>query len=99
LTIFIPEPHLLDSPRGRDWPAYPRPGTATEPLPERAEVVIVGAGLAGLAVTSALWHLGVRDVVLLDRAAHPAKRFFDRVDLLGRKAPKWQVHFKFGQLF
>jgi outer membrane protein insertion porin family len=24
---------------------------------------------------------------------------FDRTDLAGRKAPKWQVHFKFGQLF
>jgi outer membrane protein insertion porin family len=24
---------------------------------------------------------------------------FDRTDLLGRKAPAWQVHFKFGQLF
>ena len=24
---------------------------------------------------------------------------FDRVDRFGRKAPKWQVHFKFGQLF
>jgi outer membrane protein insertion porin family len=24
---------------------------------------------------------------------------FDRVDLLGRKNPKWQVHFKFGQIF
>jgi outer membrane protein insertion porin family len=24
---------------------------------------------------------------------------FDRVDLQGRKAPKWQVHFKFGQIF
>ena len=24
---------------------------------------------------------------------------FDRTDAFGRKAPKWQVHFKFGQLF
>ncbi|HEY9228153.1 MAG TPA: outer membrane protein assembly factor BamA [Gemmatimonadaceae bacterium] len=24
---------------------------------------------------------------------------FDRVDVLGRKDPKWQVHFKFGQIF
>lgn len=45
----------------------------------------MGAGLAGLAVTSALWHLGVRDVVLLDRAGHPARRFFQRVDLLGQR--------------
>jgi outer membrane protein insertion porin family len=24
---------------------------------------------------------------------------FDRVDQFGHKAPKWQVHFKFGQFF
>ena len=24
---------------------------------------------------------------------------FDRVDALGHKDPKWQVHFKFGQIF
>jgi hypothetical protein len=24
---------------------------------------------------------------------------FDRVDILGHKDPKWQVHFKFGQIF
>ena len=24
---------------------------------------------------------------------------FDRVDASGRKDPKWQVHFKFGQIF
>ena len=24
---------------------------------------------------------------------------FDRTDLQGRKDPKWQVHFKFGQIF
>lgn len=47
-------------------------------------MVIVGAGLAGLAVTSALWHLGVHDVVLLDRGGRPARRFFDRVDLLNQ---------------
>jgi cation diffusion facilitator CzcD-associated flavoprotein CzcO len=48
-------------------------------------VVIVGAGLAGLAVASALWHVGVRDVVLLDRDGRPAGRFFDRVDVLGQR--------------
>lgn len=45
-------------------------------------MVIVGAGLAGLAVTSGLWHLGVRDVVLLDAGGRPCGRFFDRVDTL-----------------
>jgi cation diffusion facilitator CzcD-associated flavoprotein CzcO len=85
-TIFMPEPHLLDSPRGRPWPAYPAFGAAGpggEP-PERADVVIVGAGLAGLAVASGLWHLGVHDVLLLDRGGRPAARFFERVDTLNQ---------------
>jgi outer membrane protein insertion porin family len=46
-----------------------------------------GAGLGGAIVTP-LGPLGV-DVGY----------GFDRTDLLGRKAPAWQVHFKFGQLF
>ncbi|MGQ0841201.1 FAD/NAD(P)-binding protein [Actinokineospora sp.] len=85
MTTFLPEPHLLDSPRGRDWP--PPMGTAVPVAgpPARADVVIVGAGPAGLAVASALWHLDVRDVVLLDRADRPCGRFFDRVDGLRQR--------------
>lgn len=51
----------------------------------RAEVVIVGAGPAGLAVAAALWHLGVPDVVLIDRDDRPAGRFLDRIDLLDQR--------------
>jgi NADPH-dependent 2,4-dienoyl-CoA reductase/sulfur reductase-like enzyme len=87
VTIFIPEPHLLDSPRGRPWPAYPVPhaGIRTDEPPSTTDVVIVGAGPAGLAVASALWHLGVHDVVLLDRADRPCARFFDRIDVLRQR--------------
>jgi FAD-NAD(P)-binding protein len=87
VRVFTPEPHLLESPRGRDWPAYPGFGAAvpTGEPPARADVVIVGAGLAGLAVASGLWHLGVHDVVLLDRGGRPTGRFFDRVDLLRQR--------------
>jgi outer membrane protein insertion porin family len=46
-----------------------------------------GAGF-GAALVTPLGPLG------LDIA-----RGFDRVDAQGRKAPKWQVHFKFGQFF
>lgn len=53
--------------------------------PQSADVVVVGAGPAGLAVTSALWHLGVRDVVVLDEASRPCGRFFDRVDSLRQR--------------
>jgi cation diffusion facilitator CzcD-associated flavoprotein CzcO len=48
-------------------------------------VVVVGAGPAGLAVTSALWHVGVRDVVVVDRGGRPAGRFHDRVDMLDQR--------------
>ena len=87
MTIFVPEPHLLDSPRWRDWPAYPDFGTSgrADRPPHSADVVIVGAGPAGLAVASALWHLGVRDVALLDRATRPCGRFFDRIDMLKQR--------------
>lgn len=54
-------------------------------LPARADVAIVGAGPAGLAVASALWHLGVTDVVLLDRDGRPCHRFFERIDTLGQR--------------
>jgi cation diffusion facilitator CzcD-associated flavoprotein CzcO len=53
--------------------------------PAAAEVAIVGAGPAGLAVASALWHLGVRDVVLLDQETRPCGRFFDRIDVIGQR--------------
>ncbi|HEU5475363.1 MAG TPA: FAD/NAD(P)-binding protein [Actinophytocola sp.] len=84
MTTFIPEPHLLRSPRGRDWPVLPGAAPVPEPAapPRRVDVAIVGAGLAGLAVTSALWHLGVHDVALLDATGRTAGRFFDRVDML-----------------
>lgn len=83
----MPQPQLLDSVRGRDWPAYPESGHAprTSRPPSAADVVIVGAGPAGLAVASALWHLGVPDVVLLDRSGVPVKRFFDRIDGLHQR--------------
>jgi cation diffusion facilitator CzcD-associated flavoprotein CzcO len=87
VTIFVPHPNLLDSPRHRDWPDYPRPalpGRADTP-PADADVVIVGAGPAGLAVAAALWHLGVHDVVLVDRTGPPAARFLARIDRLDQR--------------
>jgi cation diffusion facilitator CzcD-associated flavoprotein CzcO len=87
VITFVPDPGLLESPRGRDWPRIPAFGASTRssPPPRTADVVIVGAGPAGLAVASALWHHGVRDVVLLDPAERPCGRFFDRIDLLGQR--------------
>ena len=87
MTTFVPHPRVLRSPRHRDWPAYPVPAAPARPAvpPASADVVIVGAGPAGLAVAAALWHLGVRDVVLIDRTGSPIRRFIDRVDRLDQR--------------
>ncbi|MEJ2888614.1 FAD/NAD(P)-binding protein [Actinomycetospora aeridis] len=86
MPTFVPEPHLLDSPRGRPWPvAATGPRAHDADPPARADVVVVGAGPAGLAVVSALWHQGVRDVVVVDPGARPAERFFRRIDALGQR--------------
>jgi hypothetical protein len=45
----------------------------------------VGAGPAGLATAAALWHRGVRNVVLLDRSGRTCGRFFDRIDVLQQR--------------
>jgi cation diffusion facilitator CzcD-associated flavoprotein CzcO len=83
-TTFIPEPRLLDSPRHRGWTALGvPPNRAARPL--GVAVVIVGAGLAGLATAAALWHRGVRDVALLDRHGRPCTQFFGRVDVLRQR--------------
>jgi hypothetical protein len=86
-TTFVPEPHLLDSARGRYWPSFPG-ASGQAPLgrpPAEAKVVIVGAGPAGLAVACSLWHLDVPDVVLLDRVGRPCGRFLDRIDQLDQR--------------
>lgn len=87
MTRFVPHPHLLDSPRHRNWPRCPAPRHPDQPRlpPAGAEVVIVGAGPAGLAVAAALWHVGVHDVVIIDRAGEPVARFLDRIDLLDQR--------------
>jgi cation diffusion facilitator CzcD-associated flavoprotein CzcO len=82
----MPEPHLLDSPRLRPWPGrVPLPAHRVDALPPRVSVAVVGAGPAGLAVASALWHVGVDDVAVLDAADRSCGRFFDRVDLLKQR--------------
>ncbi|MFJ3905486.1 FAD/NAD(P)-binding protein [Streptomyces sp. NPDC090025] len=85
MITFVPPPRLLESPRGRDWPPMPAGHAPLTPPPATADVAVVGAGPAGLAVASALWHLGVRDVALLDRDGRPCGRFLDRIDTLGQR--------------
>lgn len=88
MTTFIPEPRLCDSPRHRRWSPVPVPAAeqaTSAGLPGTADVVIVGAGPAALATAAALWHRGVRDVVLLDRQGTPCRRFFARVDVLRQR--------------
>lgn len=45
--------------------------TAPRPLPQKAEAVILGAGLTGLIAARELQRAGCRDVLLLERAARP----------------------------
>jgi len=86
MTVFVPGPQLLESPRRRPWPLLPAAAAGRSDSPPRtADVVVVGAGPAGLAVASALWHHGVQDVVLVDRAGRPCGRFFGRIDLLRQR--------------
>lgn len=86
MTVFLPDPVLLGSPRGRPWPmltATAQP--AAGPLPASVDVMIVGAGPAGLAIAGALWHLGVRDIAVADRDGRPCGRFFERIDTLRQR--------------
>ncbi|UVS79904.1 Monoamine oxidase [Actinokineospora sp. UTMC 2448] len=85
-SVFMPSPELLDSPRRRPWPGLtPLPAHRADTPPERVAVAVVGAGPAGLAVASALWHLGIEDVALLDAGERTCGRFLDRVDRLGQR--------------
>jgi len=45
----------------------------------------VGTGPAGLATASALWHRGVRDIVLLDACGGVCRRFLARIDVLRQR--------------
>lgn len=86
MTVFLPEPRLLESPRHRAWPGLvDLPAHRRDGHPDRAAVAVVGAGPAGLAVASALWHRGVPDVVVLDASGRTCGRFLDRVDLLEQR--------------
>ncbi len=49
-------------------PRLPPPPAGLAPLPESAEIVIIGGGIMGLATAYHLARLGKRDVVVLERA-------------------------------
>ncbi|MFV2084760.1 FAD/NAD(P)-binding protein [Micromonospora sp. LOL_021] len=87
MTVFLPPPDFLDSPRGRDLlrPARSRAPGRTDTLPDRASVAVVGGGLAAIALAGTLWHAGVTDVVIVDRQGRLGGRFLARADLLGQR--------------
>jgi thioredoxin reductase len=45
---------------------------------ERTELLIIGAGAAGISAACAAWDAGCRDVVLADRLAHCRRVCFCR---------------------
>ena len=47
--------------------ANSRPAQGTATLPDRARVVVVGGGIIGTSITYHLAHMGVRDVLLIER--------------------------------
>ncbi|GAA2078454.1 NAD(P)-binding domain-containing protein [Actinomadura alba] len=87
MTRFMPDEALLASPRGRAFPFYADQDTAMrrDAVPPTVDLVIVGGGLAGLAVYSACWHAGLRNVVLLERTGVIGGQFFQRVDRLKQR--------------
>lgn len=87
MTTFLPAPELLDSPLGRPFPAVLAGSPATAMTPDRVRVAVVGAGPAGLALASHLWHaLGdLSEVALLDPHPRPAARFLDRIAALRQR--------------
>lgn len=66
----VPDGVLLDTGRARGHAALrsPVPAVARPSKLERVEVVVVGAGVAGLTAAWRLRHAGVRDVVVLEHA-------------------------------
>lgn len=84
MTVFLPPPDFLDSPRGRRFGAPPQ-RFRTDALPGHAAVVVVGGGLAAIGVAGTLWHAGVRDVVIVDRAGRLGGQFLRRADTLGQR--------------
>ncbi|MFJ6672842.1 FAD/NAD(P)-binding protein [Actinosynnema sp. NPDC091369] len=87
MTVFLPPPEVIGSPRGRDLTGRgrSRPRPRTDALPARADVVLVGGGLAALGLAATLWHAGVGDVVVVDREGRLGGRFFRRADVLGQR--------------
>ncbi|MEV4499537.1 NAD(P)-binding domain-containing protein [Micromonospora arborensis] len=84
MTVFLPPPDFLDSPRGRSFGVPPQE-FRTDSLPDHAAVVIVGGGLAAIIVAGTLWHAGVRDFVIVDRGGRLGGQFLRRADMLGQR--------------
>ena len=55
------------------------------PLPQRADVVVVGAGFAGLATAASLVELGVRRIVILEAEPIPGKHGSGRNAAMARR--------------
>ncbi|WP_433546050.1 FAD/NAD(P)-binding protein [Streptomyces sp. CA-294286] len=85
MTVFLPPPELLTSPRGRNLTKRFRRAARVDELPSRADVVLIGGGLAALNLAATLWHAGVGDIVIVDREGRLGGRFFRRADTLRQR--------------
>ena len=84
--------------RGRGGAGFSRPGRRLRPrggemnLPSKVETVVVGAGQAGLTMSSFLRDAG-RDHILLDRRATLGGGWQDRWDAFRLVSPNWTASF------
>ncbi|MCX5731007.1 MAG: FAD-dependent oxidoreductase, partial [Deltaproteobacteria bacterium] len=69
-TLAALDPSTLPLGEGVPLPVDPPPlpPASSGPLPDRAEVVIIGGGILGLSLAYELGRRGVRDVVVLERS-------------------------------
>jgi len=69
-TLAGLDPSTLPIDEGVPLPSEPRPPAPAPsgPLPEKADVVIIGGGILGLSLAWELGRRGVRDVVVLERS-------------------------------
>lgn len=86
---FVPSPRLLDSPTGRylfgDVPDALKIDNSLA-LPDSCEIVIIGGGIAGIALAVRFWHLGLlAETILIEQAPALVAPLFAQMDALKQR--------------